>query len=103
LIESTISQTHFSSSARSTTITTSSHKTFDHIVILCCTVIVELSSPYPIMSSSAAGPSSGAAEKSKFHDGRLKPYSHEELGREVGLVVAVFVDAFETFERKRGF
>lgn len=25
-------------------------------------------------------PSSGAAEKAKFHDGRLKPYPHEELG-----------------------
>jgi hypothetical protein len=28
--------------------------------------------------------SSGAAEKPKFHDGKLKPYPHEELGREVG-------------------
>ncbi|KAG7340368.1 NADH-ubiquinone oxidoreductase subunit 10 [Nitzschia inconspicua] len=28
----------------------------------------------------SAVPSSGAAEKPKFHDGRLKPYPHEELG-----------------------
>lgn len=28
--------------------------------------------------------SSGAAEKPKYHDGKLKPYPHEELGREVG-------------------
>jgi hypothetical protein len=28
--------------------------------------------------------SSGAAEKPKFHEGKLKPYPHEELGREVG-------------------
>ena len=27
--------------------------------------------------------SSGAAEKDKFHEGKLKSYSHEELGREV--------------------
>lgn len=27
--------------------------------------------------------SSGAAEKEKFHEGKLKSYSHEELGREV--------------------
>ena len=26
------------------------------------------------------GPSSGAAEKPKFHEGKLKPYPHEELG-----------------------
>jgi hypothetical protein len=34
--------------------------------------------------------SSGAAEKSKFHDGALKPYPHEELGRpgDVSILVA---------------
>jgi hypothetical protein len=26
------------------------------------------------------GPSSGAAEKPKYHEGKLKPYPHEELG-----------------------
>jgi hypothetical protein len=35
--------------------------------------------------------SSGAAEKPKFHDGKLKPYPHEELGREVRNTIILFL------------
>jgi hypothetical protein len=36
-------------------------------------------------TTNGAMPSSGAAAKPTFHDGRLKPYPHEELGTPDGV------------------